>query len=98
MNFFKDPKYKSIRIILLLIIIVGAGWFTYSNMQLSDSNQGKVINQKASTAPVIHNDPSVYGMYCSNTCLPSCNGCVCWTTYSECWKNEPNDGDCHEAR
>ena len=45
MNFFKDPKYKSIRIILLLIIIVGAGWFTYSNMQLSDSNQGRVIKQ-----------------------------------------------------
>jgi peptidoglycan hydrolase-like protein with peptidoglycan-binding domain len=43
MNFFKDPKYKSIRIVLLLVIIVGAGWFTYSNMQLSNSNQGRVI-------------------------------------------------------
>jgi peptidoglycan hydrolase-like protein with peptidoglycan-binding domain len=51
MNFFKDPKYKSIRIVLLLVIIVGAGWFTYSNMQLSNSNQGRVINRIEQKVP-----------------------------------------------
>jgi hypothetical protein len=45
MDFFKDPKYKSIRIVLLLVIIVVAGWFIMSNMNQSKSNQGSVINQ-----------------------------------------------------
>lgn len=50
MNFFKDPKYKSVRIVLLLVIIIGAGWFTISNMNQSNSNQGLVINQAPTTA------------------------------------------------
>ena len=45
MDFFKNPKYKLIRVVLLLVIIIGAGWFIMSNMNLSKSNQGSVINQ-----------------------------------------------------
>ena len=43
MNFFKNPKYKLIRVILLLIIIFVAGWFTVSNMQIINSNKGQVV-------------------------------------------------------
>jgi len=45
MNFFKDPKYKSLRMVLLLIVIVGAGYFVIGNMNQSDSNQGLVSNR-----------------------------------------------------
>jgi len=55
MNFFKDPKYSSIRVILLLIIIVGAGWFVVSNMNQSNSNQGLVINRVPT--PVVNPTP-----------------------------------------
>jgi hypothetical protein len=44
MDFFKDPKYKVVRIFLILVVVVGAGWFTMSNMNQSNSNQGMVIN------------------------------------------------------
>lgn len=44
MDFFKDPKYKVVRIFLILVVVFGAGWFTVSNMNQSDSNQGMVIN------------------------------------------------------
>ena len=53
MDFFKNPKYKVIRIVLLLVIIVGAGWFAMSNMNQSKSNQGSVINQTPTVAPKV---------------------------------------------
>jgi hypothetical protein len=52
MNFFKDPKYKLVRIILLLVIIIGAGWFVVGNMNQSNNNQGLVINQAPVKAPI----------------------------------------------
>ena len=67
MNFFKNPKYKSIRVILLLIIVVGAVWFTVSNMHQSNSNQGSVFKPNC-------NDPYHYS--------PSLKTCVQCTGYS----------------
>ena len=49
MDFFKNPKYKSIRIVLLLVIIIGAGWFVVGNMNQSNSNQGLVSNKAPTT-------------------------------------------------
>jgi uncharacterized protein (UPF0333 family) len=50
MNFFKDPKYKLVRIVLLLVIIIGAGWFVVGNMNQSNSNQGLVSNRVSTPA------------------------------------------------
>ena len=51
MNFFKDSKHKSIRAVLILLIIIGVGWFTVSNMNRSKSNQGLVINPALAPTP-----------------------------------------------
>ena len=87
MDFFKDPKYKSVRIVLILVIIVGAGWFIMSNMNLSKSNQGSVINQTPATAPKPKPNESV------NTCLGNCFS-VASNCYVNCGQSIPCGQGC----
>ncbi len=44
MNFLNDPKYKSIRVVLVIIVIASAGWFVASNMNQSGVQTGMVLN------------------------------------------------------
>jgi len=79
MNFWKDPKYCSMRVILLLIVIAGAVWFVVSNMHLSNSNQGRVINinQVPTAAPKTPGGANVMGVYPYSTSENSAAGHGC---------------------
>ncbi|MEI8270316.1 MAG: hypothetical protein WCG45_03020 [bacterium] len=75
MNFFQDPKYKSIRIVLILVIIIAAGWFIMNNMNLSKSNQGSVINQTPTKENIT--DKEVVSCTKSSDCTSYGNNCYC---------------------
>lgn len=55
MNFFKDPKYRSIRVVIILVVIVGSVWFVVSNMNQRNSNEGRVYEPdfKKTTNPLM---------------------------------------------
>ncbi len=44
MNFLKDPQYNSIKIIVLLVLIVGTGYFVGANIYQRSNEAGRVIN------------------------------------------------------
>ena len=78
MDFFKNPKYKSIRLVLILVIIIGAGWFTMNNMNQSKSNQGSVINQAPTKSNITSttNKETDTSILCGGNFGKSCNGMI----------------------
>ena len=52
MNFLNDPKYKSIRVVLVIIVIASAGWFVASNMNQSGVQTGMVLNEDSEPSEV----------------------------------------------
>lgn len=60
MNFFKNPEYSSIRIILLIVIIAGAGYFIVSN--LSDRGVGEQTGKVYSNERVLNTNPGAVTM------------------------------------
>jgi hypothetical protein len=47
MSFWNNPENNSIKTVLVLAILVLAGWFVYTNMQTNGRNQGRVISTGA---------------------------------------------------
>lgn len=50
MSFFKNPQYNSIKVVLLLVLIVGSGYFVFSNNANRGIDQtGKTFFNKKNT-------------------------------------------------
>ncbi len=50
MSFFKNPQYNSIKVLLLLVLIVGSGYFVFSNSANRGVDQtGKTFFNKKNT-------------------------------------------------
>ena len=44
MNFWNNPKYKAIRVLLVIAVVVGAGYFTVKSQHTAPGNAGQVID------------------------------------------------------
>ena len=47
MNFWNNPKYRAARVVLLVIVVIGAGYFAVNSRHLTSGNAGQVIDTAA---------------------------------------------------
>ena len=44
MSFWKDPQYSSVRVLIIIVLVIIAGYFAYKYENMSGQDTGRVIN------------------------------------------------------
>lgn len=94
MSFWNNPENNSIKILLIAIVVIGAGAFVYHAMNIG-GDTGRVINTVNTTTPRPASDT------CTDHTYPEPNadgGCRTWHVHADCTETSVQGGsECGKA-